>query len=1607
MTRNVPLLGLLAALLCVTGYLAAQSPAPEHGQEAARQKWFYKGRTVPGQNTAAIRYRAYLHEMQMRKAPAQQPLQGHAPPPNTGGTWTSLGPAPLASDATGLGEQNYNWVSGRVTAVAIDPADSTGNTVYIGGAYGGVWTSSNAATTTPADVVWTPLTDDQATLAIGSLAIQPGNSSQTVILAGTGETDSSVDSYFGLGILRGTYVAPTWTWNLIQYDSTNLRPFAGLGFSKIAFSTTTPNIAVAAAASTSQGILEGLEDPVAVNRGLYYSSDSGQSWTYATILDGSNQISPDSATSVVYDAAANGGTGLFVAAIRFHGFYTSSDSIHWTRLLNQPGFGLTTTNCPTIEVSPSQCPIYRGEIAVVPGRDELYAWYVDSSSDDQGIWLTTSDGTTWSQLDETGITDCGDLFGGCGTDQGTFNLALTAVPNCAPNDPNCGVTDLYAGAVNIFKCELSPEFRTCSPNGSPPPIATWLNLTHVYGCPPDFGSTAHVHPNQHAFAFQVVNQDTQDLMYFGNDGGIYRALNGYSGLVNGACGGTTNSFDSLNQTIGSLTQFVSISLSPTEPNTILGGAQANGSPATASAEGSTGWLNVNSSDGGYNQINPSDPTEWFTENTGVTIQKCELGINCLAEDFNADFIVSNATVGGDIGPLYTPFILDPQNSAELLVGTCRIWQGTTNGANFQALSNDFDTGTPATCTGNEINQVRLIAAGGPKDSNGFSQVLYAGTSGEGPLSPTSPPGGNVWVTTNAANGPGSWVNVTGGINPANYPISGIALDTTDPSGQTAYVTIVGYNNLIGQPVSRVWKTTNAGTTWQDYTYFLNNIAGAVNDVLVDGPSETVYVATDTGVFSNSTQGTGNWTELDPSGGTSGFLPNVAVTALRLFNVSGEKLLRAATYGRGVWEYAVIPAFDIGPTTANPDTVFDPSPDGTEPGSFGVVIKAQTGYAGTVDLSCAPSASCSVSKSSVMLTQNMPSATATVTANGGIPGIYTYTLTGTDPVSHFSTQVLLTLDVVNFSLSQPSPSSLTMGASGTATAGFQLSDAGPFVGLVALSCNAPPSSGISCGLSPSSVPLQSGSGPAPILANVTTSASAPLGVSTLTITGTDAGLANAVQTQTLSVTVAPSFSVTTNSDNATAPANTTATISGNVTAVNGYNSPVTLSCGSGAPPICSFTSGNCLNSVTCILTPTQTGTPFVLTLGSSIVSDYLFNLVAKSNTASLNLPLTFSATNPNAGPDFSISVSNPLLSEVVGVAGIFHGTLTALDGYADPVTLSCGPGSPPSCTPLPATVTPTSSGADFTVSANSQTSGNFAFNIVAQGGGGKTHTAAVIFDASSLTLTNDSGTQTVSPGGTTTFNLNVAVGTGGLPGPITLAYTCLPTGSSCKVAPAQIPAAGGAVTLTVVAPATSASGSYDLLVSAISGAVTAYAQPAVDLTVVGGGQGTAPFVINTGEPDDQTVIAGQTANYNFTVSNGSGVFPSNVVFTCSGLPAESSCAFTPTQTSAATSLLLSITTTAQVLSRDRGPGVSYGLWWGFAAAMILIPTRGRRKKSLSGVSLVLCVCLSLMTVMIACGGGTSAVNGQPGTPAGNYTITITGSAGASSENATPSITLSVQ
>ena len=304
--------------------------------EEQRAQWFLRGRLVPGKSSAELRYHAYQGKMHARverlaRARAAQPNSRPNSQPSSVG-WTPLGPVPLASDATGDGFQNYDEVSGRATAVAIDPADPTGNTVYIGGAQGGVWKSTNA-TSPAANVTWSAVTDDQATLSIGSIVIQPGNSNpaQSVVLVGTGEADNSADSYFGLGILRSADGGNTWT--LIQAANSGTYSFSGLGAARMAFSTAQTGTVVAAMAATGEGETDGALTSTTY-RGLYTSTDAGQTWTYNALFSGASEAT--SATSVVYNAAA----GLFFAAERYHGFYSSPDGLTWTRLANQPGAGV-------------------------------------------------------------------------------------------------------------------------------------------------------------------------------------------------------------------------------------------------------------------------------------------------------------------------------------------------------------------------------------------------------------------------------------------------------------------------------------------------------------------------------------------------------------------------------------------------------------------------------------------------------------------------------------------------------------------------------------------------------------------------------------------------------------------------------------------------------------------------------------------------------------------------------------------------------------------------------------------------------------------------------------------------------------------------------------------------------------------------------------------------------------------------------------------------------------------------------------------------------------------------------------------------------------------
>jgi hypothetical protein len=1230
-------------------------------QRAARERWEMSGRV--GRNTAALRSKAIQQKLRARKLRASAMSSA-----GIGPGWISLGPAPFPSDASGTGIQDYGWVSGRVTAIAIDPNDVTGNTVFVGGAYGGVWKSTNAgpSSSDPASVSWSPLTDDQLTLAVGAIAVQPQNSSpdssKSVVLAGTGETNSSVDSYYGLGILRSVDGGAHWT--LITEDGTGTHSFAGIGFSQIAFSTSNPNLVVAAAASASEGIIEGLESPLGPNRGLYFSNDGGATWTAATVRDGGSAVLDASATSVVFNAAA----GKFYAALRHHGFYVSSDGANWTRLATQPGLGLTPVACPAQSVQPSGCPIYRGALAVVPNRagptrvGEIYLWYVDDNDTDQGIWTSTNGGVSWTRIDDSGITNCGDFFGGCGTVLGTYNLALAAVPNGA-------ATDLYAGATNIYECAIVPGSSTCNGTGR----NTFLNLTHVYGC----SDIAKVHPNQHAMDFLVANGTS--LMYFANDGGIYRALDAFTGLTTGNCG-LSNRFDNLNATLGPLTQFVSIAQSASNVNLLWGGTQGNGAPATAFLQSGGVWVNVNAGDIGWTAISPIDDNEWFLSMppdgiSGVNVLRCWNGVNCHTQDFQNDPIVSSTSVGSDIGPFSPPFTFDPVNSSTMLLGTCRIWRGSSSGGSFSLLSPNFEVGGSGSCSGTETNMVRTLAVGGSADKLGDSQVIYAGTNGEGPAIATAPAGGHVWVTTNASGGPSTWADRTGPINPQAFPISSIVIDPSDPSGQTAFAGIMGFHS------AHVWKTISAGLWWFDFSGNLPDVP--VDALVVDPSTATIYAGTDIGVFASALWNP-DWTEVGPPSGQAGYLPNVAITSLQLFNTGSSYRLRAGTYGRGIWELNLVTTPDFQISVDNSQQTVLAAQSTTFAGS----VYALNGYASSVTLTCAAGSTsapqnCSASPSSVTPT---PQGTGFVLTASDVAGDYSFNLqaNGTDP-SSITHAAPVVLHVVDFSLGPLAPSAVTL-APGTSSLpiSFSVSADGAFTGTVTLSCGTPPA-GIACQFQPAMASPTAGN-PVGVTLTISASSSARLGTSQLTVSALSAGATTKIQVLSITVGATPDYTVTVSNPTLSAQVSATATFRGTITAINGYNSSVNLSCGTGAPPSCTVNPTS--------LTPSSAGVPVTITVSSDIAQTYSFNLNAAGTdtaTTAHSSALSFTAM-PNPAFDFSMSATPPSVSVARGNTALFSVTVDPNTG-SFPNTLSVGCSGLPalaSCSFNPAQV-PTGSG----------------------------------------------------------------------------------------------------------------------------------------------------------------------------------------------------------------------------------------------------------------------------------------------------------------------------
>jgi len=161
-----------------------------------------------------------------------------------------LGPTPIADEkcCDTSPSSDYGRASGRVTSLVTDPTTSA--TVYAGSAGGGVWKSINSGST------WSALTDTQASLAIGALAI---DASGKVLFAGTGEDNDCIDCQPGVGILKSTDGGTSWS--LLNPGGV----FTGTFIGGLAVDRTTKGTTLHVFAATQVG--------------LYMSTDAGSTWT--------------------------------------------------------------------------------------------------------------------------------------------------------------------------------------------------------------------------------------------------------------------------------------------------------------------------------------------------------------------------------------------------------------------------------------------------------------------------------------------------------------------------------------------------------------------------------------------------------------------------------------------------------------------------------------------------------------------------------------------------------------------------------------------------------------------------------------------------------------------------------------------------------------------------------------------------------------------------------------------------------------------------------------------------------------------------------------------------------------------------------------------------------------------------------------------------------------------------------------------------------------------------------------------------------------------------------------------------------------------------------
>jgi hypothetical protein len=205
------------------------------------------------------------------------------------------------------------------------------------------------------------------------------------------------------------------------------------------------------------------------------------------------------------------------------------------------------------------------------------------------------------------------------------------------------------------------------------------------------------------------------------------------------------------------------------------------------------------------------------------------------------------------GEWVTPYIMDPFDDDVLYIGYDTIWKTTDGGSNFNNVLVTSGDNFVAMAMGTSV--IRRIYACKP------NSIVMSSDTGF------------------------SWTTITGSLPVGNSSISNICVSTTNSA--KAWVTFSGFTSGI-----KVFETTNAGGSWTNISGSLPNIPVNCISVEPGTSADALYIGTDLGVYYRD-DNIGDWVPFKNG------LPNVIVNDLEI-NIGANKI-RAATFGRGIWE----------------------------------------------------------------------------------------------------------------------------------------------------------------------------------------------------------------------------------------------------------------------------------------------------------------------------------------------------------------------------------------------------------------------------------------------------------------------------------------------------------------------------------------------------------------------------------------------------------------------------------------------------------------------------------------------------------------------------------